>query len=98
MKRIITGFLVQLLFCAGLWAQAVSTAQITGTIKDQSGAVLPGVEVKVTQIETGITRTALTDEAGNYTLPNLPIGPYKLEASLAGVPTYLQTGICVPVN
>src|SRR5437762_4276039 len=51
---------ISLIACAGVWAQA--TAQISGTARDQSGAVLPGVEVKVTQTETGIARTAVTNE------------------------------------
>ena len=70
--------LVLLLGCVRLWAQA--TAQISGTVRDQSGAVLPGVEVTVTQTETGIARNALTNETGSYVLSNLPIGPYRLEA------------------
>src|SRR5712692_2184981 len=79
-----------------LWAQA--TAQISGTARDQSGAVLPGVEIRVTQTETGITRDTITNETGSYVLPNLPIGPYKLEASLPGFRTYAQTGIVLQVN
>src|ERR1051325_2284329 len=79
-----------------LWAQA--TAQISGTAKDQSGAVLPGVEIRATQTETGIARTAVTNETGSYVLPNLPIGPYKLEGSLPGFRTFVQTGINLEVN
>ena len=82
--------------CTGVWAQA--TAQISGTVKDQSGAVLPGVEVTVTQTETGIMRDAVTNETGSYVLPNLPIGPYRLEAALPGFRTYVQTGIVLQVN
>src|SRR5919197_1041639 len=82
--------------CANTWAQA--TAQITGTVKDQTGAVLPGVEVTATQTDTGIARTAVTNETGSYVLPNLPIGPYKLEASLPGFRTYSQTGIVLQVD
>ena len=90
--------LVISLFAAtgNLWAQA--TAQISGTAKDQSGAVLPGVEIRATQTETGIARTAVTNETGSYVLPNLPIGPYKLEASLPGFRTYAQTGIVLQVE
>ena len=73
------------------WAQG--TAQLSGTVKDPSGAVLPGVEVSVTQTATGAKRTTVTDETGNYVLPNLPIGPYMLEASLPGFKTYVQSGI-----
>src|SRR5262245_28546486 len=79
-----------------LWPQA--SAQISGTAKDQSGAVLPGVEIRATQAETGIARTAVTNETGSYVLPNLPIGPYKLEASLPGFRTYAQTGIVLQVE
>src|ERR1700741_974537 len=86
MKRIvfvlIAGITVFVLAAGHLWAQA--TAQITGTVRDQSGAVLPGVEVTVTQTDTGATRTAITNETGAYVLSNLPIGPYRLEAALPG--------------
>ncbi len=79
-----------------IWAQA--TAQISGTVKDQSGAVLPGVDVTATQIETGVMRTAVTNETGSYVLANLPIGPYRLEAALPGFRTFVQTGIVLQVN
>src|SRR5262245_23845808 len=98
MKRIALFLVISLLASAGLQAQTVSVAQINGTVKDQSGAVLPGVEVKVTQTETGYNRTALTNETGSYTLPNLPIGPYRLEASLPGFTTYVQNGIVLQVS
>src|SRR3954452_21587875 len=88
--------LMCLLSSGDIWAQA--TAQISGTAKDQSGAVLPGVEIKVTQTETGITRDAVTNETGSYALPNLPIGPYRLEAGLPGFRSYVQTGIVLVVN
>src|SRR5262245_20371182 len=78
------------------WSQ--STAQISGRVTDQSGAVMPGVEVTVTQTATGATRSAVTDETGNYALPNLTIGPYRLEAVLPGFRTYVQTGIVLQVS
>ncbi|PYR95875.1 MAG: hypothetical protein DMG12_27700 [Acidobacteria bacterium] len=65
-----------------VWAQ--STAQISGTVMDQSGAVLPGVEVTATETETGLTRSVVSNETGSYVLPNLPVGPYRLEAGLPG--------------
>src|SRR5262249_39167432 len=79
-----------------IWAQA--TAQIIGSVKDQTGAVLPGVEVTATQTATGAKRTAVTDETGSYTLQNLPIGPYTIEAALPGFKTYVQTGIVLQVG
>src|ERR1043165_2682190 len=85
------GTLILLLTASASWAQA--TAQMNGTVRDESGAVLPGVTIAVTQVDTGATRTAVTDETGAYLLPNLPTGPYKLQASLSGFRSYEQTGI-----
>src|SRR5689334_17813509 len=100
MKR---NFLVALVACSvfvltssNLWAQAI--AQINGTAKDRTGAVLPGVEITVTQTETAATRSAVTNETGSYVLTNLPIGPYRLEAALPGFRTFVQTGIVLEVN
>ena len=77
---------------------AQGTAQISGTVKDQSGAVLPGVEITATQTDTGIARTTVTNETGSYVLPSLPLGPYKLEAALSGFRTFVQTGLLLQVN
>jgi hypothetical protein len=79
-------------------AYAQATAQIAGTAKDQSGAVLPGVEVTATQTATGITRSAVTNETGSFALPNLAVGPYRLEASLPGFRTWVQSGIVLQVG
>src|SRR5262249_40668177 len=89
-------FLFSLFTCTMVWGQ--STAQVSGTVRDQSGAVLPGVQVTATQTATGRTRTVVTDEVGFYLLPELPVGPYKLEASLPGFRTFEQTGIVLQVG
>jgi len=82
MKRLwialLSGLLGSTITCADAWAQA--TAQISGAVRDQSGAVLPGVDVTATQTDTGISRTAVTNETGSYVLANLPLGPYRFEA------------------
>src|SRR5262245_31164051 len=93
---IFIGVLLSVVSSGDIWAQA--TAQISGTASDQSGAVLPGVEIKVTQTGTGVSRDTITNETGSYVLPNLPIGPYRLEAALPGFRTYVQTGIVLEVN
>ena len=95
-QNILAGLLLTLI--ASFAASAQSTAQINGTIKDSSGAVLPGVEVTVNQTDTGLRRSTVTDETGFYVLPNLPIGPYRLEAVLPGFRSYVQTGIILQVN
>src|SRR5439155_10800549 len=71
---------------------------ISGTVKDSSGAVLPGVEITATQTDTGISRMAVTNETGSYVLPNLPLGPYRFEATLPGFRTFVQNGIVLQVN
>src|SRR5207245_7564408 len=62
------------------------------------GAVLPGVEITLTQTDTGIARSTVSNETGSYVLPNLPVGPYRLEAALPGFRTYVQRGIVLQVN
>ena len=72
MKRtlsVLAGLFMVVVTSGDVWAQA--TAQISGTVRDQSGAVLPGVEVVATQTDTGIGRTTVTNETGSYVLPNL---------------------------
>ena len=73
MKRILivifVGFMGSAITCGSVWAQA--TAQISGAVRDQSGAVLPGVEVTATQTSTGVSRMTITNETGSYVLPNL---------------------------
>jgi Carboxypeptidase regulatory-like domain/TonB dependent receptor len=100
MKRIVMvvviALIVSTLMSVAGWAQ--STATVSGSVKDMTGAVLPGVEVKVTQTETSVARTTVTNETGSYVLPNLPLGPYRLEASLPGFRTFVQTGITLQVG
>ena len=78
------------------WSQA--TAEISGTVRDQTGAVLPGVEITATQLDTAVMRTTISNETGSYVLSNLAVGPYRLEAALPGFRTFVQTGIVLQVN
>ena len=77
------------------WSQA--TAQINGTVRDASGAVLPGVQITATQTDTGGARITTTDETGCYVVPSLLLGPYKV-ASLPGFRKFAQTGIVLQVG
>ena len=90
------GVLSLLLTSPVAWAQA--TAELNGRITDESGAVLPGVTVTAMQTDTGFARTVVTDATGTYVMPNLPTGPYRLEVSLQGFRTYVQTGIVLQVG
>src|SRR5438105_910282 len=86
-----------LLLVSGV-ARAQGTAQLDGTVRDESGGVLPGVTVTMTQTDTGVMRSAVTEANGSYVLPNLPLGPYKLEVTLQGFRTHVQNGIVLQVG
>src|SRR5439155_6011454 len=100
MRRILITTLIVLLgwalACVDIWAQA--TAQISGVVRDQSAAVLPGAEITATQTGTGISRMTVSNETGTYILPSLPLRPYKVEVSLPGFRTFVQTGLVLQVN
>src|SRR2546430_1285204 len=76
--------LLNVLFCALSWSQAVSTSQIQGTVKDPSGSAVPGAEVEATQTGTGASRTVVSGPDGVYIVSNLPIGPYRLNVKKEG--------------
>ena len=100
MKRLRRDFsmsVIGLLIASAVASAQLSTARLNGRVTDQSGAVLPGVTVTMTQANTGFTRTDVTDGDGAYVMPNLPTGPYRLDVSLAGFRTYVQTGIVLAV-
>src|SRR5262249_11718974 len=80
------------------WAQAVAVAEVGGLVADQSGALVAGAQVKITQTAMQLVRTTTTDTQGRYILPNLPVGPYQLEVTAAGFKTYVQSGIVLQVG
>ncbi|MBI2822450.1 MAG: TonB-dependent receptor, partial [Acidobacteria bacterium] len=75
-----------------------TTATISGTVKDETGAVLPGVSIRVENPATGMTRTALTDDEGRYRAPELAPGEYQVAASLEGFQTTVRSGIHLTVG
>ncbi len=79
-------------------AQSVSSAQLSGVVRDSSGGALPGADVTVTKIDTGAVRSAVTGVDGAYVFPNLPVGPYQLKVELQGFNTYQQDGIVLQVS
>lgn len=98
MMKIAVVALSVMLGCSALWAQAISTAQISGMVQDASGLAVPGAEIRATQAETGLVRTAVSSADGTYSLTSLPVGPYRLEATKAGFSTYVQSGIVLQVG
>src|SRR5688572_26077363 len=74
------------------FAQSTS-ATVSGTIDDGTGALLPGVTVTATNNATGIVTTVLSNEAGTYTFASLPPAAYKVSASLPGFQTATFTDV-----
>ena len=66
------------------WAQTGTVGTLTGVVKDPQGANLPGVSVMVRNINTGATRTTVSNGEGHWTLPGLPIGAYEVSYEITG--------------
>src|SRR6201982_784807 len=82
----------------GIAPAQVTTGSIIGTVKDSAGAVLPGVSIKLTNTETGSTRTVIADELGRYNAPQLPLGGYEISAELPGFQTAVRRGITLTIG
>ena len=72
-----------------------SDGTISGTVKDPSGAVVPGATVTVTSNQTGAVRATITSDVGNYTAPNLLVGTYTVKIEVAGFAPYTRNNVQV---
>ena len=89
--------IVVFLGCANLvFAQA--TAQLNGTVTDQSGGVVAKAGITLRDVGTNVTYTATTNDSGFYAVPNLAPGTYELKVSVSGFANYTQTGIVLTVG
>ena len=79
-------------------AMAQTTATISGSVRDSTGALIPGASVTAKNVETGITRITATEEQGRYQLLNLNVGRYEVEVSLPGFQTAVRSGIVLAVG
>lgn len=78
-------------------AQAVN-ATLLGSVTDTSGATVAGAKVILTEMKTGVGRSATTNQSGNYEFPNLPPGQYEVSVEQSGFKTARRTGVEVQVN
>ena len=74
------------------------TATILGTVKDSTGAVIPGAAITAKSVETGLTRSAVSAEAGSYRLSALPVGAYEVRVELPGFRTEVRSGLTLTVS
>ena len=73
-------------------------AQVSGQVTDSTGAAIVNADVTMTEISKHEVHTTKSDASGSYTLPNLPVGPYRLEVKSPGFKDYIQNGIELVVN
>jgi hypothetical protein len=92
-------FLFVCLFAAQMpFPAQVTTGNILGFVTDQSNAGVPGVQITLTNIDTGYTRTLTSEEDGAYRALLLPSGRYTVRAAKPGFQNFAQEGILLTVN
>jgi len=79
-------------------AAQIATASVFGTIRDETGASLPGVTLTARNVATGATRATTSDAEGRYRLSALDPGEYELRAELANFKTAIRSGIVLTVG
>ena len=98
MKNVCALIVLLLGLGGGVAGAQTNTGQISGTVKDSQGGVLPGVTVTVTNTDTGITWTEVTSATGTYTVTNLPVGNYKVNAEIEGFRKAERTGFALTAD
>ncbi|MBI4444782.1 MAG: TonB-dependent receptor [Acidobacteria bacterium] len=100
-NKIFTGFFVLALFLfAAPWPLfgQISSGTISGTCRDESGGVLPGVEISTVHVDTGANRTALTNDLGFFHVSGLPVGDYEIRAKMPGFQTLVRRGLRLTID
>lgn len=79
-------------------AQTASGGDFEGIVRDATGGVLPGASLVLTNVDTGVERTTITNEAGRYRIPAVAAGAYRLTVSLDGFATVQREGLTLEVG
>jgi len=74
------------------------TAQLNGTVKDSTGAIVPNAKVTLTNTQTDVSRTTTTSPDGNYLFSLVPVGNYQITVEHPGFRKYVQNGVVLQVN
>src|SRR3989454_591183 len=92
--KALAGFLVCMLLTVSVYGQTTN-GSIQGTVTDSSGATLSRATVTARNLDTGLTNSTVTTDAGLYSLPNLPPGRYSLKVEATGLKKYEREGVTV---
>jgi hypothetical protein len=95
--RVLVSIVAILLLSASVFAQS-NQGRIQGTVRDQSGGIIAGATVTVTDVLKGVSRTLTTDEAGEYAAPNLDPSTYRVRVEYKGFKTFDREGLDVGVG
>src|SRR5438105_2669658 len=79
-------------------AQSTATATMTGAVTDASGAAIPGAQIEIKNVDTGVTQNVTTDAQGRYSAASLPVGNYQVQAAIGGFQTAVHKGITLTVG
>src|SRR5207302_7175908 len=87
-----------LVLCTAFSARGqVTTAAVRGTVTDEQGAALAGADVSITNTDNGFTRSTKTGNEGEYSFPDLPLGPHRIHAAHPGFKAETQPGVVLHV-
>src|SRR5262249_43340613 len=89
--------LASLVFVLPLYSQGTN-AVLSGTVTDPTQAFIPGAQITIQNVSTGVTSTALTNEAGIYNFPSMQPGIYRATAELPGFKKYIYNGVNLEVG
>jgi len=81
------------LFCSLVASGQETRSTISGTVTDPAGAAIPGANVTVTEVRTGVQTPTKTDATGHYNIPFLPPGQYQIEAEASGFRSFVRKGV-----
>jgi hypothetical protein len=96
MNKSAARMLALLILMAG--AGFAQTVEITGRVIDVSGAVIPGTEIAVLSVDTGVRRPVTSNETGYYSVPSLPPGHYTITAQKSGFKPVVRSGVRLEVG
>lgn len=86
-----------MLAAAAVWGQTAST-QILGLVSDASGAMIPGATVTAKRLETGDTRSTVSNDTGNYIFPLIESGTYEVSCAAQGFKTEVRRGVTIELQ
>src|ERR1700676_63801 len=95
--RVVVLFFFPFWICIAAYSQ-VTGGTFSGTLTDSTGAVIPNAQISILNLATGVSRSATTNDAGFYTLPNLLPGTYEITAGAPGFATQVRGGITLTVG